>query len=68
MHGALPENAWPMRVRRVLIITAILSSLLGAVITYLVLTVPNDIEARPPLKKAGMRVPSGNIATDRTDA
>src|SRR5438309_1068883 len=34
-----------MRVRNILIITAILSSALAAVVVYLVLTVPNDVQA-----------------------
>lgn len=67
MHGALPENAWPMRVRRVLIITAILSSLLGAVITYLVLTVPNDIEAGALLKSARMEIAAGHNDSARQE-
>ena len=41
-----------MRVRNILIITAILSSALAAVVVYLVLTVPNDVQAAALLQKA----------------
>src|SRR5260370_40982205 len=34
-----------MRVRTVIIVTALVSSILGAVVAYLVLTVPNDLQA-----------------------
>jgi hypothetical protein len=41
-----------MKVRTVLIATAIVSSILGATVTYLVLSVPNDIRASALLKQA----------------
>jgi predicted negative regulator of RcsB-dependent stress response len=41
-----------MRVRSLLVITAILSSALAAVVVYLVLTVPNDVQAAALLKQA----------------
>jgi hypothetical protein len=41
-----------MRVRPLLILTAIVSSLLGAVVAYLVLSVPNDLRADSMLKDA----------------
>lgn len=41
-----------MRARAVLIVTGILSSLLGALVVYLVLSVPNDLRADALLKQA----------------
>ena len=41
-----------MRVRSLLVITALLSSALAAVVVYLVLTVPNDVPAAALLKQA----------------
>lgn len=41
-----------MRVRTAIVLTAILSAMLGAVAAYLVLTVPNDIQAGALMKKA----------------
>lgn len=51
-----------MRVRGLLISTAIASSILGAVAAYLVLTVPNDIQAGAILKEARR-----NIERQRND-
>ena len=48
-----------MRVRNVLIITAILSSALAAVVVYLVLTVPNDVQAAALLQKARTEMNAG---------
>jgi predicted negative regulator of RcsB-dependent stress response len=48
-----------MRVRNVLIITAILSSALAAVVVYLVLTVPNDVQASALLQKARTEMAGG---------
>jgi predicted negative regulator of RcsB-dependent stress response len=48
-----------MRVRNVLIITAILSSALAAVVVYLVLTVPNDLQAATLLKEARKEIAAG---------
>ena len=49
-----------IRVRPLLIATAIVSSLLGAVIAYLVLTVPNDLKSGALLRQARSEVASGN--------
>jgi predicted negative regulator of RcsB-dependent stress response len=50
-----------MRARRsiLLVITAILSSLLGAVVVYLVLTVPNDVQASALLRQARKEIAAG---------
>jgi predicted negative regulator of RcsB-dependent stress response len=45
-----------VRARGLLIITAIVSSLLGAVVAWLVLTVPNDLQAGAMLKAARTEV------------
>ncbi|MEO8034708.1 MAG: hypothetical protein ABI837_09765 [Acidobacteriota bacterium] len=52
-----------MKVRTLLIVTAIVSSILGAVVAYLVLTVPNDLQADVLLKAA-----REDIAQGRNDA
>jgi predicted negative regulator of RcsB-dependent stress response len=49
-----------MRVRTVLIVTALLSSILGAVVAYLVLTVPNDIQAAALMKTARRQIAAGD--------
>ena len=49
-----------MRVRSLLIITALLSSLLAAVVVYLVLTVPNDVQAAALLKQARKEISAGH--------
>lgn len=49
-----------MRVRPLLVLTALLSSLLGAVVAYLVLTVPNDVQAGALLKQARAEVQRGD--------
>lgn len=49
-----------MRARSLLIITALLSSFLGAVAVYLVLTVPNDVQASVLLKQARSDIAAGN--------
>lgn len=41
-----------MRLRAMVILTAVVSSILGAVVVYLVLTVPNDLQAGAMLKDA----------------
>ncbi len=43
-----------------LVITAILSSALGAVVVYLVLTVPNDVQASALLKQARKEMAAGH--------
>src|ERR1051326_6457904 len=48
-----------MRVRNILIITAIMSSALAAVVVYLVLTVPNDVQAGTLLKQARNEIAAG---------
>ena len=45
--------------RALLIITAIVSAILGAVVAYLVLTVPNDIEAGALMKRAKEQISAG---------
>ena len=52
-----------MKVRSVLIVTAIFSSLLGALVVYLVLSVPNDLRADGLLKQA-----RADIAAGKNDA
>jgi predicted negative regulator of RcsB-dependent stress response len=49
-----------VRARGLLIITAIVSSLLGAVVAWLVLTVPNDLQAGAMLKNARKDVEAGH--------
>jgi thioredoxin-like negative regulator of GroEL len=49
-----------VRGRGLLIITAIISSLLGAVVAWLVLTVPNDLQAGAMLKTARRDVAAGD--------
>ena len=51
-----------MKVRRLLVLTALVSSILGAIVVYLFLTVPNDLKADSLLKEA-----RGHIAARRTD-
>jgi len=49
-----------MRARTLLIVTAIASSLLGALVVWLVLSVPNDLQADSLLKDARRHLNSGN--------
>jgi hypothetical protein len=49
-----------VRIRPLLILTALLSSLLGAVVAYLVLTVPNDVQAGTLLKQARAELQRGD--------
>jgi hypothetical protein len=49
-----------VRARSLLIFTAIISSLLGAVVAWLVLTVPNDLKAGAMLKIARQDVAAGH--------
>ena len=49
-----------MRVRGVLIFTGIVSSLLGALVVYLVLSVPNDLRADALLKQARQDISENN--------
>ena len=48
-----------MRARGLLIVTAIISAILGAVVAYLVLTVPNDIQAAALMRRAREQVAAG---------
>jgi hypothetical protein len=48
-----------MRARTLMIATAIISSLLGAVVAWLVLTVPNDLQAGALLRAARKDVEAG---------
>jgi len=48
-----------MKVRTLLVGTAIASSILGAVVAYLVLTVPNDLQADALLKAARKEIRAG---------
>jgi len=48
-----------MRVRGLLIGTSIVSAILGAVVAYLVLTVPNDIQAGALMKRARDQIAEG---------
>ena len=49
-----------MRVRTLLITTALLSAALGAVVVYLVLTVPNDMQAAALMKTAKQQMAAGD--------
>jgi predicted negative regulator of RcsB-dependent stress response len=49
-----------VRARSLLILTAIVSSLLGAVVVWLVLTVPNDLQAGAMLRVARKDVEAGH--------
>jgi transposase len=48
-----------MRIKTALIATAIVSAILGAVVAYLVLTVPNDIQAGALMKRAREQIVAG---------
>ena len=51
-----------MRVRPLLTFTAILSSILGALVVYFVLTVPNDLKAGTLLKDARQNLADGKTS------
>ncbi len=51
-----------MKVRTLLSLTALVSSILGSIIVYLVLTVPNDLKADAMLKSARTEFSEGKIA------
>ena len=51
-----------MRVRPLLAFTAVLSSILGALVVYFVLTVPNDLKAGSLLKDARKNLADGKTA------
>ncbi|HEX8251549.1 MAG TPA: hypothetical protein VF846_00265, partial [Thermoanaerobaculia bacterium] len=48
-----------MKVRPLLVFTAIVSSLLGALVVYLILSVPNDLRADGMLKQARQEMTDG---------
>jgi hypothetical protein len=48
-----------MKVRTVLTLTAVLSSILGALVVYLILSVPNDLQADALLKEARKEIAAG---------
>ena len=54
-----------MRVRTLLIVTAIASSLIGGLVVYLVLTVPNDVSADALLKQARQHIAKGDNVKGR---
>ena len=54
-----------MRVRTVLILTAIASSLIGGLVVYLVFTVPNDVSADALLKQARQHIAKGDNVKGR---
>lgn len=54
-----------MRIRPLLWLTAIVSSILGATVVYLVLSVPNDLRADALLKQARKDVTSGDTMKAR---
>src|SRR4051812_30993219 len=55
-----------LRVRTVLTLTAIVSSILGAGAAYLALSVPNDLKADAMMKDARRNLESGKRDTART--
>ena len=55
-----------MRVRSLLIGTSLLSAILGAVVVYLVLTVPNDLQAAALMKQARNDITAGRSDNART--
>jgi hypothetical protein len=55
-----------MRARGLLIVTAIVSAILGAVVAYLVLTVPNDIQAAALMRRAKGQIEAGKTDQART--
>src|SRR4051794_26913126 len=55
-----------MKVRTLLFFTAIISAILGAVAAYLVLTVPNDLEAAALMRVAKKDMTAGKNDSART--
>jgi len=49
-----------VRVRSFLVVTAILSAIIGGVVVYLVLTVPNDVQAAALMKTAKQQIAKGD--------
>ena len=56
-----------MKVRPLLTLTAIVSSILGALVVYLVLSVPNDLRADSLLRDAKKNIDAGKHAEARTE-
>jgi hypothetical protein len=56
-----------VRARGLLILTAIVSSFLGAVVAWLVLTVPNDLQAGAMMKSARKDVAAGDYDKARQE-
>jgi tetratricopeptide repeat protein len=54
-----------MKIRPLLLLTAIVSSILGAVVVYLVLSVPNDLRADGLLKSARSQIKDGDTEKAR---
>lgn len=54
-----------MRIRPLLIGTALVSSILGAIVAYLVLTVPNDVQAAALMRQARKQIAAGQNETAR---
>ena len=55
-----------MRARTLLVMTAFVSTILGALIVYLVLSVPNDLRADSLLKDARKHIEAGKTSEART--
>ena len=51
-----------MKVRTILILTAVASAILGSIVAYLVLSVPNDLKAGSLLKEAREQIADGKSA------
>ena len=51
-----------MKVRTILVLTAIVSAILGSIVAYLVLSVPNDLKAGSLLKEARAHIADGRSA------
>jgi uncharacterized membrane-anchored protein YjiN (DUF445 family) len=49
-----------LRVRTVIVLTAIVSMVIGAVVLYLVLTVPNDVQAAVLMRTAKKQIAAGD--------
>ena len=55
-----------MNIRAVLTLTGIVSAILGALVVYLMMSVPNDLRADTLLKEARVELQKGNDDTART--
>lgn len=49
-----------MRIRTIIFLTAIVSMVIGAVVVYLVLTVPNDVQAAALMRRAKQQIAAGD--------